>query len=130
MQDRDAGVKLQDVTLKTTQIKKCFSGSDTHATTHTCMHATHVHVHTHARTHIQTNTHTHTDVFINCLGEAAVDWLISWYFAKDRVEAISLAREMLCMFVSLLCSGRYITNYIRLFYASYRIAKALMILIL
>ena len=27
MQDRDAGVKLQDVTLKTTQIKKCFSGN-------------------------------------------------------------------------------------------------------
>ena len=88
--------------------------------------------HTHTHTHIQTNTHTHThrDVFINCLGEAAVDWLISWYFAKDRVEAISLAREMLCMFVSLLCSDRYITNYIRLFYASYIIAKALMILIL
>lgn len=53
MQDRDAGVKLQDVTLKTTQIKKCFSG------------------------------------------EAAVDWLVSWYFAKDRVEGISLAKEML-----------------------------------
>ena len=129
MQDRDAGVKLQDVTLKTTQIKKCFSGSDIHATTHTCMHGnTCTCAHTHARTYRQ--THTHTDVFINCLGEAAVDWLISWYFAKDRVEAISLAREMLCMFVSLLCSDRYITNYIRLFYTSYRIAKALMILIL
>ncbi|XP_065900966.1 pleckstrin-like [Dysidea avara] len=53
MQDRDAGVKVQDVTLKTIQIKKCFSG------------------------------------------EAAIDWLIAWYFAKDRNEAVSLAGEML-----------------------------------
>ena len=40
---------------------------------------------------------------INYLGEAAVDWLVSWYFAKDRNEAAGLAREMLCMLISMCC---------------------------
>ena len=40
------------------------------------------------------------------VGEAAIDWLISWYFAKDRNEAIVLAREMLCMLYDLWCLNR------------------------
>lgn len=40
---------------------------------------------------------------ISTLGEAAIDWLISWYFAKDRNEACTLARELLCMFYPCVC---------------------------
>ena len=29
------------------------------------------------------------------IGEGAIDWLVAWYFAKDRTEAVVLAKEML-----------------------------------